>query len=50
MKLVFDNLTKEYGSQVAVKDLEYTMEKGVYGLLGTNGAGKTTLMLSLIHI
>lgn len=44
MKLVLNNLTKEYGSQVAVKDLEYTMEKGVYGLLGTNGAGKTTLM------
>ena len=35
MKLVFNNLTKEYGGQVAVKDLEYTMEKGVYRLLGT---------------
>lgn len=44
MKLVLNNLTKEYNSQVAVKDLEFTMEKGIYGLLGTNGAGKTTLM------
>ncbi len=39
------NLTKKYGSNVAVSDLTFTVESGrVYGLLGPNGAGKTTTM------
>ena len=44
MELALNNLSKEYGSCSAVKELNYTMGKGVYGLLGVNGAGKTTLM------
>ncbi len=39
------HLTKRYGSQTAVEDLNFTVEKGaVYGFLGPNGAGKTTTM------
>lgn len=36
-------LTKQYGTQFAVNDLNMNVEKGkIYGLLGRNGAGKTT--------
>ena len=39
------NLTKKYGSNYAVKDLNFKIEKGqVYGFLGPNGAGKSTTM------
>ena len=47
MKLVLDNLTKEFGEFVAVDHINLTMTNGVYGLLGVNGAGKTTLMRML---
>lgn len=47
MKLVLDNLTKEFGEFVAVDHVNLTMTNGVYGLLGVNGAGKTTLMRML---
>ena len=47
MKLVLDNLTKEFGAFVAVDHINLTMTNGVYGLLGVNGAGKTTLMRML---
>ena len=39
------NLTKRYGSTIAVKDLSFTVATGeVLGFLGPNGAGKTTTM------
>ena len=39
------HLTKRYGAHTAVKDLSFTIEKGVvYGFLGPNGAGKSTTM------
>ena len=39
------HLTKRYGTNRAVDDLSFTIEKGViYGLLGPNGAGKSTTM------
>ena len=39
------HLTKKYGNQVAVNDLNLTLEKGkIYGFLGPNGAGKSTTM------
>ena len=38
-----DQLRKEYGDVVAVRDLNLTIpEKEIYGLIGPNGAGKTT--------
>lgn len=47
MELKIENLTKEFQKTPAVSHLTYTMENGVYGLLGLNGAGKTTLMRML---
>ncbi|MBI1827786.1 MAG: ATP-binding cassette domain-containing protein [Planctomycetes bacterium] len=46
------NLTKRYGSLVAVDDLSFEVERGgVLGFLGPNGAGKTTTIriLSCYH-
>ena len=47
MALILDGLTKTFSSFHAVNNLSYTMDTGVYGLLGVNGAGKTTLMRML---
>lgn len=44
MELRIENLTKDFHGVTAVDHVTYTMENGVYGLLGLNGAGKTTLM------
>jgi len=39
------NLTKKYGSLVALNQVNLTLEKGkIIGLLGPNGSGKTTLI------
>ncbi|CDM67450.1 Bacitracin transport ATP-binding protein BcrA [Clostridium bornimense] len=46
-------LSKVYGSQVAVNNVDMTIRKGdIYGFIGKNGAGKTTLIrmiVGLIH-
>jgi ABC-2 type transport system ATP-binding protein len=45
------NLTKRYGSTVAVNDLSFAVEAGrVTGFLGPNGAGKTTTMRALLGL
>ena len=39
------NLTKQFGTVLAVDNISFRVEKGeVFGMLGTNGAGKTTTM------
>ena len=41
--LKVDHVTKYYGKNLAVKDLNFEVKDGeVFGLLGINGAGKTT--------
>jgi ABC-2 type transport system ATP-binding protein len=38
-----ENLTKKYGEQIALNNLNLTIKKGeIFALLGQNGAGKTT--------
>jgi ABC-2 type transport system ATP-binding protein len=43
-----ENLTREFGSLVAVDSLDLTVSSGtIFGLLGPNGAGKTTTIKML---
>lgn len=46
-------ITKKYGDQVVVNNINMTIKKGeIYGFIGQNGAGKTTLIrliTGLIH-
>lgn len=45
------NLTKQYGMQKSVANLNIHVQKGrIYGLLGRNGAGKTTTMKMLLGL
>jgi ABC-2 type transport system ATP-binding protein len=49
--LVFDGVTKRFGSVAAVSDLDFTVEPGrVTGFLGPNGAGKTTTLRMLLGL
>lgn len=44
MKLLLNNLSKSFGSNHVLRDIDFTFEQGnVYALLGRNGSGKTTL-------
>ena len=46
-----NQLTKQYGQQKSVADLNIHVRKGrIYGLLGRNGAGKTTTMKMLLGL
>jgi ABC-2 type transport system ATP-binding protein len=45
------DLTKRYGTQVAVYHLNLRVERGeIFGFLGPNGAGKTTTLLMLLGL
>ncbi|MFN3300134.1 MAG: ATP-binding cassette domain-containing protein [Sediminibacterium sp.] len=45
MSIVVSHLVKNYGTQIAVNDLSFSLEKGeIVGFLGPNGAGKSTTM------
>jgi ABC-2 type transport system ATP-binding protein len=45
------SLTKCYGSQKAVNNLNLDIHKGeIFGLLGPNGAGKTTTILMMLGL
>lgn len=46
-----EDLTKRYGSQIAVDRLNIKIEEGeVFGFLGPNGAGKTTTILMFLGL
>lgn len=45
MDILVENVTKKYGSQLAVDNISFKVQTGeVLGFLGPNGAGKTTIM------
>lgn len=44
MKLEAVNLDKRYRKVHALKNVSFSLEAGIYGLLGPNGSGKSTLM------
>mgnify|MGYP001817878109 CR=1 FL=1 len=46
-KLVVDQVSKYFGSVVAVSDVSFAIDAGVTALLGPNGAGKSTLFRML---
>lgn len=44
MKLEIKNLSKKYGSRMALKGINVELTPGIYGVLGPNGAGKSTFL------
>jgi ABC-2 type transport system ATP-binding protein len=45
MSVQVENITKRYGSQLALNNVSFSLDKGeITGFLGPNGAGKSTLM------
>jgi len=48
MQLIIKNLNKTYDNGVqALKDVNLTINQGMFGLLGPNGAGKSSLMRTI---
>lgn len=44
MEIKLTHVNQFYGKKQVLKDINLTIEQGMFGLLGRNGAGKTTLM------
>ncbi len=43
-EIILKDVSKYYGKKQALRNIDLTIENGMFGLLGRNGAGKTTLM------
>jgi ABC-2 type transport system ATP-binding protein len=44
-RIILKNVSKSYGSKMAIKNLSFNVKSGeIFGLLGHNGAGKTTTL------
>ena len=50
MEIKVKGLCKGYEDKIALNELSFHIEEGMYGLLGANGAGKTTLIRILAGI
>lgn len=49
--ITLSDVTKQFGSKIAVNDVSFTAKKGeIIGFLGPNGAGKTTTMRLILGL
>lgn len=48
--LCADHIRISRGKKEIIKDLSFSCEPGLVGLLGPNGSGKTTLMRGMLHL
>ena len=49
--LEIKNVTKKYGSNIALKDVSFNVNDGeIFAFIGHNGAGKTTLIKAIVGI
>lgn len=48
MVIRFDEVSKKYKNQIALKNMCVVLREGIYGLLGPNGAGKSTFMKMMV--
>lgn len=49
-EIILEGISFQYGRKRVLKDLNWSIQPGVTGLLGENGAGKTTLMSVLVRL
>lgn len=50
MKLTISNISKSFKKRIALQNISFELQPGIYGLLGPNGAGKTSLMKIIADI
>lgn len=50
MELKAEHLYKSYKKKNALQDVSFSLQRGIYGLLGENGAAKSTLMRILATV
>ena len=50
MKLTISNISKSFKTRIALQNISFELQPGIYGLLGPNGAGKTSLMKIIADI
>ena len=49
--LTLDNVSKKYSNKVALKNINFSLDKNcIVGLVGPNGAGKTTLFRLIMNL
>lgn len=50
MKIVFDKVSKNYGSILALKDISFEIDQGEFVFIeGPSGSGKSTLLKLILH-
>lgn len=50
MELKVRHLSKKYGDKLALNNVSFSLQEGIYGLLGPNGSGKSTLFKILVQL
>ena len=50
MNVKLEQLSKHFGSVIAVQHMNAVLKPGIIGLLGANGSGKTTLLRMMVNV